>query len=97
MEKIMTLVECSALNQRTVNTQNGSQVIESFEVVFSDNLDTIMGETSKNLTVQFKNEDTKPDIGGLYNVRFSLNVIDYEKEGKKGRFFKCTVLEAKHF
>ena len=95
MEKTMVLKECAALQQKTVDMQSGSQVIESFEVMFSDGLDTIMGETSKSLTVQFKNEKTKPEIGRLYTVRANLVVVDYKKEERKGRFFKCNIMEAK--
>lgn len=90
----MILQECSALKQKTVKNQDGTEaVIESFDVVFTDLIDTVMGETSKALTVQLKTEP--PVVGKIYNVSLRLNVVSYEKEGKKGRFFKCNILDAK--
>lgn len=91
---MMILQECSALKQNTVNGRDGQQqVIESFEVVFTDMIDTVMGETGRTLTVQFKQEP--PVVGKIYNVSARLDVVNYEKDGRKGRFFKCNILEAK--
>lgn len=95
MEKNMILKECSSLIQRTVTDRNGqSQVIESFEVVLSDGIDTILAETSKAVTVQFKQEETKPAINCIYAVSVRMNVVNYEKDGKQNRFFKATLIDA---
>ena len=93
MEKMMILQECSALNERTIPTNEGTKVVESFEVVFTDMIDTVMGETGRTLTVQFKQEP--PVVGKIYNVSARLDVVNYEKDGRKGRFFKCNILKAK--
>jgi hypothetical protein len=94
MEKFMMLKECSALNQRTVKGNDGSQqVIESFEMVLTDGIDTIMGETSKSVTVQLKNKPAEP--GKYYGVSVRLNVVSYTKEGKESRFFKATIIDFK--
>ena len=41
---MMILQECSALNERTIPTNEGTKVVESFEVVFTDMIDTVMGD-----------------------------------------------------
>lgn len=94
MEKLMVLKEVSGLQQKTVNGRDGqSQVIESFEVVLTDGIDTVMAETSKTVTVQFKNQ--VPVVDKIYGVALRLNVVEYEKDGKKSRFFKALLLDCK--
>ena len=94
MEKLMVLKEVSGLKQNTVNGRDGQQqVIESFDVVLSDGIDTVMAETSKSVTVQFKNQ--APAIDKVYGASVRLNVVEYEKDGKKSRFFKAVLLDCR--
>lgn len=93
MEKLMNLVEISPLKENQTKDRDGQPItIESFEVIFSDGIDTVLGETGKNLTAQFKRE--APELNAIYNVRTNLSLVEYEKEGQKRRFFKCVILDA---
>ncbi len=94
MEKLMILSECSGLQSREVKDSQGNpMVVESFEVRLADGVDQILAETSKSVTLQLKKEPAI--IGQLYAVSVRLNVVDYEKDGKKSRFFKASVMDMK--
>lgn len=95
METLMTLKEVGQLRSNTFKNREGQeQVIESFDVVLTNGLDTVLAETSKVVTAQFKM--TPPTPGHIYACNIRLQVIDYERDGKKGTFFKATLSDCKH-
>lgn len=87
MEKTMICAWCSALITSTVNRRDGSsEVMESFNVQFTDGLDTVLCETTKATTALIK---AKPlVVGNAYPVRVKLVVVDYtNRDNQDQKFF----------
>ncbi len=94
METLMTLKEIGGLRTSTFKNRDGQdQVIESFDVILTNGLDTIQAETGKIVTAQFKMNPPVP--GHIYACNIRLQVIEYERDGKKSNFFKATLSECK--
>lgn len=96
MEKMMILMRVEGLQTREFKRQDGSiQTIKFRNLLFTDGMDTIYGETSSRLIEQTEstNEDLKLRLleGHLYNVDFTINARDYEKDGKKSTFVSITI------
>ena len=67
----MTIKSCSDLQSTTAQDRQGqTQVIESFQVVVSNGLDSVVCETSKSVTALFK--QGKPAVGTVAccNIKF---------------------------
>lgn len=96
MEKIMVLKAFSEKKQREFNRQDGTKaIIEWHDVILTDGIDTIMGETSENLTRQINATDEnvrlEMKIGQLYNVRATFQVLSYKKDEKDSFFMKANI------
>lgn len=90
MQKLMSLVSCSTLRTNTVTDRQGQQsVIESYEVVLSDGLDSVVCETSKVVTAQFKQT---PPVNGVYNCNVKFRVVSGKEDASKQYMF-ATLLE----
>ena len=92
----MLLSAFSENKQREIKRQDGtSKMINWRDVILTDGLDTIMGETAENLTnlinAQDENVRLKMEVGAAYNCRINLSVVAYEKDGKSGKFLKATI------
>ena len=93
MEKIMRLMSVSDLQSRSYTDRQGqSQVIESYEVRFDDGEDSVIGETSQNLTRQIqaaaKSGQGSPLVPlACYQVSFRL-VARSVKNEKGERYFQ---------
>ena len=86
MEKLMMLQAVSEKKQRTSQKMDGStKVFSWYEVIMTDGIDTIMGDTTEGLTNQIDSTDEKVklnlNVGDLYNCRCTLSVVRYEKDG----------------
>lgn len=97
MEKIMLLKAFSETRQREINRQDGSKgIIQWHDIILTDGIDTIMGESSENLTKLIDSPDPNirldMSIDCLYNVRANLQVVSYEKNGQKSNFMKASIL-----
>lgn len=95
MEKMFVLKSISERKERTIQRQDGqTKVLKWYDVVMSNGLDTVMGETSESVTNQIEATDENAkllmEVGKCYMCRVNLNVVEYEKEGKKSSFFKAT-------
>lgn len=95
MEKMFVLKSISERKERTIQRQDGqTKVLKWYDVVMSNGLDTVMGETSESVTNQIEATDENAkllmDVGKCYMCRVNLNVVEYEKEGKKSAFLKAT-------
>lgn len=91
----MSLVSCSTLRTNTVTDRQGQQsVLESFEVVLSDGLDSVVCETSKVVTAQFK--QTPPTNRGVYNCNVKFRVVSGKDDPSKQYMF-ATLLECVMF
>lgn len=89
----MALKAFSEKKQREFTRQDGTKaVIEWHDVILTDGIDTIMGETTENLTRQINATDKdvrlEMKIGVLYNVRATFQVLPYKKDGKDSFFMK---------
>ena len=96
MEKIMVLKAFSEAKQREITRQDGQKsVITWHDIILTDGIDTVMGESSDNLTKLIDSKDPNVqlpmNIGDLYNVRLTLSVVSYEKNGQKGMFMKSNI------
>ena len=96
MEKMFALKAISELNQRKVKRQDGSEkVIYWYDVVLTNGIDTILAETSENLTGLISSTDSNVklnlEIGACYMCRLAISVVLYEKDGKSSRFMKAVV------
>lgn len=90
MQKLMSLVSCSNLCTNTVTDRQGQQsVIESFIVVLSDGIDSVVCETSKVVTAQFKQT---PPTYGVYNCSIKFRVVAGKDDPTKQYMF-ATLLE----
>lgn len=89
----MVCVSCSTLKSKTFKRQDGTQdVLESFDVVLTDGLDTVLAETSKVVTTQLKQTPLK--VGASYSCRIKLNVREYKKDsGEVASFFSAALLD----
>lgn len=95
MEKMLVLKAVSERKQREITKQDGSKkMLPWYDVILTNGVDTIMGETSEALTAQIDNTDEnyrlKLEVGTVYMCRFTLSVIPYEKNGQKSHFNKVT-------
>lgn len=93
MEKLMICKGCSPLQSDTITLKDGtSQVIERFNCQFSDGIDSVLCETSKNCTALIKQNPLEVDH--LYMVSIKLRVTDYkDKQGYPGKFFGSTLMD----
>lgn len=92
MEKWMYLSGISGLISRQVNDRNGTpQVFENFNVTLTDGMDSVLAETSKNVTERMKVQ--APAVGKLYNVNVKLRVVNYTKDGKEMQYFGATLMD----
>ena len=93
MEKIMRLMSVSDLQSRSYTDRQGqSQVIESYELRFDDGEDSIIGETSQNLTKLIasaaKAQSESPLVPlACYQVSFRLVARSIKNE-KGERYFQ---------
>lgn len=89
----MVCVSCSTLKSKTFKRQDGTQeVFESYDVLLSDGLDSVLAETSKVVTTQLKQTPLK--VGASYSCRIKLNVREYKKDnGEIATFFGATLLD----
>lgn len=95
MEKMFVLKSISERKERTIQRQDGqTKVLKWYDVVMSNGLDTVMGETSESVTNQIDATDENAkllmEVGKCYMCRVNLNVVEYEKDGKKSAFLKAT-------
>lgn len=93
MEKMMVLKAVSEKKQREIQKTDGTKkVIAWYEPIMSNGLDTIIGETSEALTGLIDNPDPnfklELKVGTCYMCRFSINVVQYEKNNVKSYFTK---------
>lgn len=84
------------LQTREFKRQDGSiQTIKFRNLLFTDGIDTIYGETSSRLIEQIEttNDALKLRLieGHLYNVDFNINAREYEKDGKKSTFVSVNI------
>ena len=91
---MFALKAISELNQRKVKKQDGSEkVIKWYDVILTDGIDTILAETSENLTGLIESADPNVkltlEIGACYMCRLAISVVSYEKDGKSSRFMKA--------
>lgn len=96
MEKVMKLVSVSPVKQVEVTRRDGQRKTISYnELLLSDGIDTIYGETSENLTSQINATDPNLKLqlmqGALYNVRFSINAVEYTKDNVKTYWTKVNI------
>ena len=91
----MNLVSCSLKKTRTWERQDGtSKPIDYYDVMLTDGIDTISGETGEALTAQISTEgDNKLRMleGHLYSVRFNINARKWEKDGKSGVYTSVNI------
>lgn len=102
MQKLMILMRVDDLQTREFQRQDGSlQTIKSRNLLFTDGVDTIYGETSSRLIEQIEttNDALKLRLieGHVYNVDFSINARDYEKDNKKSTFVSITINKVYNF
>lgn len=102
MEKMMILMRVEDLQTREFKRNDGSiQTIKSRNLLFTDGVDTIYGETSPRLIEQIEttNEALKLRLieGHVYNVDFTINARDYEKDNKKNTFVSITINKVFNF
>lgn len=94
MEKLMILKELSQLQSRNIQDQQGNtSTIEWFEAVLSDGLDTVLCETNKQTTANFK--QMAPQLGIFYACSIRLQVVSYKKDNADKSFFKAILTECK--
>lgn len=96
MQKLMRLMRVEDLQTRQFQRQDGSlQTIKYRNLLFTDDIDTIYGETSPRLTEQIEATNDPLQLhsieGHLCNVDFTINARDYEKDGKKSTFVSITI------
>lgn len=96
MVKMMILMRVEDLQTREFKRQDGSiQTIKFRNLLFTDGIDTIYGETSSRLIEQIEttNDALKLRLieGHLYNVDFNINAREYEKDGKKSTFVSVNI------
>lgn len=102
MEKMMILMRVEDLQTREFKRNDGSiQTIKSRNLLFTDGVDTIYGETSPRLIEQIEttNDSLKLRLieGHVYNVDFTINARDYEKDNKKNTFVSITINKVYNF
>lgn len=102
MEKMMILMRVEDLQTREFSRQDGSiQTIKYRNLLFTDGVDTIYGETSPRLIEQIEttNDALKLRLieGHVYNVDFTVNARDYEKDNKKNTFVSITINKVFNF
>lgn len=90
------------LQTRQFQRQDGSiQTIKYLNLLFTDGIDTIYGETSPRLTEQIETTNDALQLhlieGHVYNVDFSINARDYEKDNKKSTFVSITINKVFNF
>lgn len=93
---MMILMRVEDLQTREFKRQDGSiQTIKYRNLLFTDGIDTIYGETSPRLIEQIETTNVALQLplieGHLYNVDFSINARDYEKDNKKSTFVSITI------
>lgn len=93
---MMILMRVEDLQTREFQRQDGSlQTIKFRNLLFTDGIDTIYGETSSRLIEQIEttNDALKLRLieGHLYNVDFNINAREYEKDGKKNTFVSVNI------
>lgn len=96
MEQIFWVKAISETKQREINRQDGTKKMLSWhDVILTNGIDTIIGETSENLTAQMDNPnpDFKLDVkvDDCVMVRATFSVMPYEKDGRKSHFQKCII------
>lgn len=96
MEKIMKLVAASEKKQREFQLKNGgTKVIEFYELLLTDGIDTIYGETSESLTNQINSTVQNARIplvkDGIYSVRFNINSNTYSKDNTTRYFVAVNI------
>jgi len=102
MDKMMILMRVEDLQTREFKRNDGSiQTIKSRNLLFTDGVDTIYGETSPRLIEQIEttNDALKLRLieGHVYNVDFTINARDYEKDNKKSTFVSITINKVFNF
>lgn len=102
MQKLMILMRVDELQTREFQRQDGSlQTIKFRNLLFTDGVDTIYGETSPRLIDQIEttNDALKLHLieGHVYNVDFTINARDYEKDNKKNTFVSITINKVYNF
>ena len=101
MEKVMKLLSVSLKKQREIKRQDGStKLLDYYEVMMTDGVDTIHGETTEGLTslIATTNEDVKVHLieGHLYTVRFNINARKWEKDGRNGVMVNINIQQLYH-
>ena len=96
MEKVMKLISVSPMLQTEITRRDGQKKMLSYnEILLSDGIDAIFGETSENLTSQINSTDPNYRLeliqGALYSVRFNITTNEYDRDGKKRYFTKVNV------
>ena len=93
MEKLMICVGCSPLQSDTRTMNDGTtQVFERYNCQFSDGIDSVLCETSKNTTALIKQNPLEVDH--LYSVNIKLRVTDYkDKQGNPAKYFGATLMD----
>lgn len=96
MEKLMQLVKVGSLAEREFKRQDGTvKKLQFRELLLSNGIDTIVGETSERLTAQTEANSDQLRLrlveGHVYNCEFNLSVREAEKDGKKRNFMSCTI------
>ena len=92
----MILMRVEDLQTREFSRQDGSiQTIKYRNLLFTDGVDTIYGETSPRLIEQIETTNDALKLrmieGHVYNVDFTVNARDYEKDNKKNTFVSITI------
>lgn len=96
MEKMFWLKAISEKKQRKITKRDGSEgIITWHDLILTNGLDTIIGESSENLTnlIDSTDENLRLDINvdDCYMCRFTLSVVPYEKNGVTSNFMKCII------
>lgn len=96
MKGLFYLSQIGDTVEREFTKQNGEVAkIKTKELCFTDRIDSIIGEVSKNLMnkIESTNNEIRVDLqlGHMYVVEYNLYVQRYTKDGNERSFFKCAI------
>lgn len=93
---MLWLKAISETKQREIIKQDGTKKLLSWhDIILTNGLDTIVGESSENLTALIDSRDENLrlpiNVDDCYMVRCTFNVQAYEKNGVTSHFQKCVI------